>query len=151
MPISNINHLFNAFGKSIILYRHPLRPVTVVLYSAILLSTVSTNALAACSGVSFCVTSTTDAGDKNAAGTLSWAIDQANRAGTPSVIGFDPAAFTGTSPTLTMTGTDKQTPRISGSVTIDGSATPGLTIDGSDQREIFFIRPDTPDLTIRSM
>ncbi|WP_374788865.1 autotransporter-associated beta strand repeat-containing protein, partial [Brucella oryzae] len=61
------------------------------------------------------------------------------------MIGFDPAAFTGTSPTLTMTGTDKQTPRISGSVTIDGSATPGLTIDGSDQREIFFIRPDTPD------
>jgi len=109
--------------------------------AAILLPTQSE---AACSNSgAICVTQTTDTGDINAQGSLSWAIAQAN-AGGNKTIAFDPAAFGG-NPKLTLTGTTTQTPRISAGVTIDGSDVPGLTIDGSNEREIFFVRPDTPD------
>ncbi|WP_445379179.1 autotransporter-associated beta strand repeat-containing protein [Pseudochrobactrum asaccharolyticum] len=60
-------------------------------------------------------------------------------------IGFDSAVFTGANPRLTLTGAGVQTPRLSVAATIDGSDIPNLTIDGSNQREILFIRPDTPD------
>jgi len=98
---------------------------------------------AACAGGTICVTQTTDTGDVNAQGSLSWAIAQANASGNQT-IAFDPAAFTGGNPTLQLTGT-AQTPRIAAGVTIDGTATPGLKIDGGGQREIFFARPDAPD------
>ncbi|MCF7673447.1 autotransporter-associated beta strand repeat-containing protein, partial [Bacillus subtilis] len=77
-------------------------------------------------------------------GSYSWAIQQAN-AGGNMTIGFDSAVFTGANPRLTLTGAGVQTPRLSVAATIDGSDIPNLTIDGSNQREILFIRPDAPD------
>ncbi|MBB2972341.1 autotransporter outer membrane beta-barrel domain-containing protein [Mesorhizobium sp. RMAD-H1] len=124
--------------------------------AAILPAFLTDSAQAACAAGAICVTRTTDNGDVNAQGSLSWAIAQAN-AGGNKTIAFDPAAFTGTDPKLTMTGTNVQTPRISAGVTIDGSDVPGLTIDGSNEREIFFVRPDNPnsgnriDVTIRNL
>jgi len=112
--------------------------------TAILPAFFTDNAQAACAGGAICVTQTTDNGDVNALGSLSWAIAQANKGGNQT-IAFDPDAFVGKDPKLTMTGTNVQTPRVSSSVTIDGSDVPNLTIDGSNQREIFFIRPDNPD------
>ncbi|WP_407866815.1 autotransporter outer membrane beta-barrel domain-containing protein [Phyllobacterium phragmitis] len=90
------------------------------------------------------MTQTSDNGDVNAQGSLSWAINQANKGGNQT-IAFDPDAFVGKDPKLTLTGTNVQTPRISTGVTIDGSGVPGLTIDGSNEREIFFVRPDNPE------
>ncbi|KXF79114.1 hypothetical protein ATN84_05115 [Paramesorhizobium deserti] len=123
--------------------------------TAILPAFLAGNAQAACADGAICVTQTTDNGDVNARGSLSWAIAQAN-AGGNKTIAFDPEAFTGPNPRLSLTG-NVQTPRISDSVTIDGSGVPDLTIDGNNQRQAFFIRPDNPDpnnridVTIRNL
>ncbi|PRD44274.1 hypothetical protein C5748_06690 [Phyllobacterium phragmitis] len=124
--------------------------------TAILPALFTTGAQAACGGTAICVTRTTDTGDANVTGSLSWAISQANRGG-DQTIAFDPDAFAGKDPRLTLTGTNAQTTRIAAGVTIDGSGVPGLTIDGSNQREIFFVRPDNPgsgspiDVNIRNL
>lgn len=101
-------------------------------------------ALAACASGTICVTQTTDTGDASSVGSFSWAITQANMGG-DQTISFDSSVFTGANTTLTLSGTNVQTPRVSAGVTIDGSNVPNLTIDGSGTREILFIRPDAPD------
>lgn len=109
--------------------------------------TLSPAAYAACAAGSICVTQTTDAGNSAVVGSFSWAIAQAN-AGGNRTISFDTAAFAGAGNTLTLTGTTVSTPRLSAGVTIDGSSVPGLTINGSNQREILLIRPDNTAVPI---
>ncbi|MGO4392827.1 autotransporter outer membrane beta-barrel domain-containing protein [Variovorax sp. M-6] len=87
------------------------------------------------------MTQTTDAGNPAVLGSFSWAIAQANLGGNRT-ISFDTAAFASATNTLTLTGTTISTPRLSVGATIDGSSVPGLKINGSNQREILFIRPD---------
>ncbi|MCF7647237.1 hypothetical protein, partial [Pseudochrobactrum asaccharolyticum] len=117
-----------------------LKNLTVFLF----FNLSANNALAACESNVICITQTTDAGNPSVVGSYSWAIQQAN-AGGNMTIGFDSAVFTGANPRLTLTGAGVQTPRLSVAATIDGSDIPNLTIDGSNQREILFIRPDAPD------
>lgn len=108
----------------------------------------SSDAFGACApGTTYCVTSASDTGNAGASGSFSWAIAQAN--GNPgSTIGFDNAVFVGPNPTLTLSGTSAQTPRVSANVIIDGGNTPGLVINGNGQREILFVRPDDPSTPI---
>lgn len=110
------------------------RSVPAMLLAASALVPID-SAHAACPPGTICVSMATDTGDASQVGTFSWAIAQAN-AGGDQIISFDDAVFAGPTPTLTLTGTNVSTPRVSASVTIDGSNVPNLVIDGSGQREI---------------
>jgi len=84
----------------------------------------------------YVVTQAADSGNAGAAGTLSWAIAQAN-ANPGSTIAF---ASSLANQTVTLSA---PLPVISSSVTIDGSGASGLTISGNNQNRVFFVNGGT--------
>ena len=85
----------------------------------------------------FVVNSTADDG---APGTLRWAMNQANAAGSQSSIEFD-ASLGGQKITLT-----SQLPLLNNgsfAIAIDGAGSPNLQISGNDQHQIFFVQSGT--------
>ncbi|MDJ0387708.1 autotransporter domain-containing protein [Roseomonas sp. E05] len=84
----------------------------------------------------YVVTQATDTGNTGAAGSLSWAIAQAN-ANPGSTITFS-SSLANTTVVL-----GAPLPVISSSVTIDGSGASGLTISGNNQNRVFFVNGGT--------
>jgi fibronectin-binding autotransporter adhesin len=99
---------------------------------------VCTNSLEA---NTFTVTSTDDTG---AAGTLRWAIDQANGAGAGAhtiSITLPPNA------TITLTGALPALNNAAGTIAIEGAGTDGLTIHGNNAHRAFFVLAGTVEIS----
>ena len=99
--------------------RFRLRPELLALEGRRLLST-------------FTVTSTADGGS---AGTLRWAINQANTTSGANTIDFDPTVF-GTPKVITLSGSKLELSNASGLQTIAGPAA-GVTISGGENSRVF--------------
>ena len=96
-----------------------MRPTVLALEDRRLLST-------------FTVTSTLDNGS---AGTLRWAVGQANSAGGAETITFDKTVFK-TPQTITLTGTQLELTDTTGTETITGPKV-GVTVSGGEHSRVF--------------
>ena len=84
----------------------------------------------------FQVTSTADDGS---VGTLRWAVNQADAAGTCTSITFNLPADS----TITLTSALPSLNNSSGTISIDGAGTSGLTISGTNSYQVFFAQSGT--------
>src|SRR5271166_6252856 len=104
--------------------RRRLRPTVLALEDRRLLST-------------FTVTSTLDNGS---AGTLRWAVGQANSAGGAETIAFDSKVFK-TPQTITLTGSQLELTDTTGTETITGPKA-GVTVNGGGNSRVFLVDPN---------